>query len=98
MSPATWAAAIATTWRSRVVVATAAARRSNPVGSGAKGQRTTKVVTSSLVSGLVDDRGDGGGVADGELVDQVVGVGGHGCSIDAGADTALTRGTGRTLR
>ena len=42
--------------------------------------------------GLVDDGGDGGGVADRELVDQVGGFGGHVRSIDVGPDTGLTRG------
>jgi hypothetical protein len=49
--------------------------------------------------GSFDDLGDGGGVTDRELVDQVVvGFSGHGCSISATADTGLTRGIGRTLR
>ena len=51
--------------------------------SGANRAAETKVVTSLLAWALLDDRGDGGGVADRELVDQVVGFGGHGCSIDA---------------
>ena len=49
-------------------------------------------------SGLLDDAGDGGGVSDRELVDQVVGVCGHRSSVNWGPDTALTRGVGRTLR
>ena len=37
-----------------------------------------------VVTGLgpLDDLGDGGGVAHRELVDHVVGFGGHGCSIE----------------
>ena len=46
----------------------------------------------------LDDLGDGGGVASRELMDHVVGFGGHGCSIDAAPDTGLTREIGRTLR
>ena len=47
--PATWAAAIATTWRSRVVVATAAACWTRSVGSGANSAAEIRVVTSSLL-------------------------------------------------
>ena len=96
--PATWAAAIATTWRSRVVVATRRGvaeqigRIRREQGSGHQGGH---VVAGS---GLLDDAGDGGGVSDRELVDQVVGVCGHRGSVNWGADTALTRGAGRTLR
>ena len=50
------------------------------------------------VSCSQDDLGDGPGVANGELMDQVLGFGGHGCSIGVGPDTGLTRGIGRTLR
>ena len=49
-------------------------------------------------AGLLDDGGDGGGVSDGELVEDVGRVGGHGGSVEGSADTALTRETGRTLR
>jgi hypothetical protein len=48
--------------------------------------------------GSLDDLGDGLGVANHELMDQVVGFSRHRCSIDAAPDTALTRGIGRTLR
>ena len=48
--------------------------------------------------GLLDDRSDGGWGADGEFVDQLVWFGGHSSSIDAGPDTGLTRGIGRTLQ
>ena len=48
--------------------------------------------------GLLNDRGDGGWVADSKLVDQVVGFGGHSWSIEEGPDTGLTRGIGRTLQ
>ncbi len=61
-------------------------------GSGHQGRH---VVAGS---GLIDDAGHGGGVSDRELVDQVVGVCGHRGSVDWGADTALTREAGRTLR
>lgn len=47
--------------------------------------------------GPLDDRGDRGGVADCELMDHVVGFGRHSCSIDATADTGLTRRTAHTL-
>ena len=33
--------------------------------------------------GPLDDLGDGGGVADRQLVDHVLGFGGHGCSVGA---------------
>ena len=83
-SPATWATAIATTWRSRVVVANAAARceqvgriRREQCGGDQGGHVVAGV-------GSLDDLGDGGGVAHRELVDHVFGFGGHGCSIGAG--------------
>ena len=50
------------------------------------------MVTSSLAWACSTIVGDGGGVADRELVDQVVGFGGHAWSIDGTPDTGLTRG------
>ena len=91
-SPATWATAIATTWRSRVVVGDA--RRPGAADrpeSGANSAAATMVVTSSLVCGPLDDLGDGGGAAHRQLMDHVVGFGGHGCSVGGTPDTALSR-------
>ena len=47
---------------------------------------------------LVDEQGDRRGIGDGQSVEDVLGVGGHRSSVNWGADTALTRRTGRTLR
>ena len=52
----------------------------------------------AAVVSACDDLGDGGRVADRELMDDVVGIGGHECSIDFSPDTALTREIGRTVR
>ena len=60
-----------------------------------RGDQGGHVVTG--VSSL-DDLRDGGGVADYELMDHIVGFFGHTGSIDAAPDTGLTRGIARTLR
>jgi predicted ATPase/DNA-binding SARP family transcriptional activator len=46
-----------------------------------------------VVTGLgpLDDLGDGGLTAHGQLVDDVLGFGGHGCSVGGTPDTALSR-------
>ena len=53
-----------------------------------------------VVTGLrsLDDLGNVLGAAHRELMDHVLGFGGHGRSIDATPDTGLTRGIGRSLR
>jgi hypothetical protein len=48
--------------------------------------------------GPLDDVGDGGVAAHHQLVDDVLGFGGHRCSVGGTPDTALSRGVGRTLR
>ena len=49
------------------------------------------------VVGAFDDLGDRGG-PDGQVVDQVFGLGGHACIVGASPDTALTRTIGPTVR
>jgi hypothetical protein len=53
-----------------------------------------------VVTGLgpLDDAGDSGVAAHGQLVDDVLGFGGHGRSVGGTPDTALSREVGRTLR
>ena len=48
--------------------------------------------------GPLDDLGDSGVAAHSQLVDDVLGFGGHGRSVGGTPDTALSREVGRTLR
>jgi predicted ATPase/DNA-binding SARP family transcriptional activator len=52
-----------------------------------------------VVAGVspLNDFGDGGGAAYRQLVDDVLGLGGHGGSVGGTSDTGLTQGFGRTL-
>ena len=98
-SPARWAAAIATSWRSLVVDGQRRGAGHQVVVVGRReqggGDHGGHVVAGV---GPLDDLGDGGVVAHRELVDHVLGFGGHGCSVGGTPDTGLTRGIGRTLR
>ena len=90
-SPATWATAMATTWRSRVVSAAPAARSQQiPRNRGEQrgGHHGGHVVTGL---GPLDDLGDGGVAARHQVMDHVVGFGGHGWSVGGTPDTALSR-------
>jgi DNA-binding winged helix-turn-helix (wHTH) protein len=91
VSPATQATAMATTWRSRVVCATPAARWSRSPGTGANSAAAHDGGHVDAGLGPLDDLGDGGVAAHHQLMDHVVGFGGHVSSVDETPDTALTR-------
>ena len=65
-------------------------------GSEQRGSDDGRHVATGMSS--IDDLGDGGGAAHDQLMDHVVGFGGHGVSVGATPDTALSRRPGRTLR
>ena len=92
-SPETWATAMATTWRSRVVGERGGtAEQIVWNGSEQRGGDQRRHVVTGL--GPLDDLGDGGVVTDRKSVDHVLGFGGHGCIVGGTPDTALTRRAG----
>ena len=68
------------------------ARSGSEQGGGDDGRH---VVTGV---GPLNDLGDGGVAAHHQLMDDIMGFGGHGCSVGGTPDTALSRTPGRTLR